>query len=118
MPTWSLARRGMPPTALPAPGRSYNRSPDRIGAGHTALNGARTRDVAAVKRMWTLPWEKLSDAQFRLVEQYADLSMGLGPFEYREPAYQGMVLVNVVSLTEATPLYVNWHTCTLVLEQV
>lgn len=118
MPDWSLARRGMPPTNLPAPGRDYTRTPDRIGGVHTSLRGTRTRDVMAVKRTWTLSWARLTDAQWRLIEQYADLSMGLGPFEYREPATTGMRLVNVVSLTDNTPLYVNWHAGTLVLEQV
>jgi hypothetical protein len=118
MPDWTLARRGLPPTTLPPPGRDYSRSPERIGGAHTSLNGYRTHDVVAVKRTYTLSWAKLSDAQFRLVEQYVDLTMGLGPFEYREPAYAGMRLVNITAFTEATPLYVNWHTCTLVLEQV
>jgi hypothetical protein len=117
MPDWSLARRGLPPTNLPAPGRGYTRTLDKIGGTHSSLKAARTRDVMGRKRTYTLPWEKLTDAQWRLVEQYHDGSMGLGPFEYREPG-QPMVLVNVDSLTDTTPLYANWHSGTLVLEQV
>lgn len=122
MPTatdWTLARQGMPPTTLPRPGRSYDRSADRIGGQHITLGGTRTRDVMAIKRTWRLSWAKLSDADFRLVEQYCDLSMGTGPFEYREPAAPGVkFLVNVTSLTENTPVWTGWHACTLVLEQV
>jgi hypothetical protein len=118
VPTWSLARQGLPPTALPAPGRGYSRTAEKLGGVHTSLNGRRTRDVVARKRTYVLPYARLSDAQFRLIEQYDDGSMGLGPFEYREPAYPGVVMVNVASLSDDTPLYADWHACTLVLEEV
>lgn len=114
---WSLARQGKPPTILPPPGRDYSRTADPLGNTHVSLNGRRTSDVVAMKRTYMLPWTKLTDEQFRLVEQYHDLTMGLGPFEYREPAYPGVVLVNVVSLTDVTPAP-NWHVATLVLGEV
>jgi hypothetical protein len=110
----------MPATVLPAPGRDYSRNLEIVGAEHSSLRAARTQDVAGRKRTYSLPWNKLTDAQWRLVEQYYDGSMGLGPFEYREPAYAGFVLVNVASLSDTTPyaLSPGWHAGVLVLRQV
>lgn len=118
--TWSLARRGFPPTVLPAPGRDYSRTLEIVGAEHASLRATRTQDVMGRKRTFSLPWNKLTDVQWRLVEQYHDGSMGLGPFEYREPAAAGYVLVNVASLTDTTPfaLTPGWHSGVLVLRQV
>lgn len=118
--TWSLARQGFPPTVLPAPGRDYSRNLDLIGAEHSALRATRTQDVVGRKRTYSLSWNKLTDAQWQLIEQYHNGAMGFGPFEYREPAYPGMVLVNVASLTDTTPYAVSpgWHSGVLVLRQV
>jgi hypothetical protein len=111
----------MPPTELPAPGRDYSRDLQVIGGGtHVSLRGARTHDVMGRKRTFQLSWNKLTNAQFQLVSQYHDGAMGLGPFEYRDPLLTGMVLVNVVSLTDTTPWVggTGWRAATLVLEQV
>lgn len=120
MADWLLGRQGFPPSVLPAPGRDYSRPIIPVGATHTSLRGARTSQVMGYPRTFTLSWAKLTNVQFRVVEQYHDGSMGLGPFNYRDPLMAGFVLVNVASLTDTTPFVggSGWHVCTLVLEQV
>ena len=117
MAIYTLAPRGQTQFSLPNPARGMSESSEKFGGVHTTLAGVRIRDTVAVKKTWTLPFPRLTDAQYDLLLSFLDGRKGLGPFELRKNA-GAMVLVNVASLSNSVQVAGFVEGCTLVLEEI
>lgn len=97
MSVFTLAVQGGPQLLLPNPGRGMSVTTDKVGGIRTTAAGYRVMQTVAVKRMWTLPYPWITDAQYADLIKWCDGTRGLGPFELREQGGTA-VLVNVLSL--------------------
>lgn len=117
MAIYTLAVRGQTQFPLPNPARGMSEMSEKVGGVHVTLAGARIRDTVAVKKTWTLPFPRLTDAQYDLLLSFLDGRKGLGSFELRKNAGPA-VLVNVASLSNSVQVAGFVEGCTLVLEEI
>lgn len=106
-----------PASDLPFAGRGLSRELQRIGGTHTTLDGSTILDTVATKRVWTLPFRHLTDAQYNALEAWLRGDHGPGPYELRERG-AGPVLVNVLSLTCGVVLFGRVAEAVLTLREV
>ncbi len=117
MAIYTIAVRGQTPTVIPNPARGMNETSEKIAGVHVTLAGSRILDTVAVKRTWTLPFPRLTDAQYDTLLAYLDGRRGVGPFELRKNA-GAAILVNLLSLSNSVQVAGFVEGCTLVLAEV
>lgn len=117
MAIYTLAVRGQAQLPLPNPARGMSEMSQKVGGVHVTLAGSRIRDTVAVKKTWTLPFPRLTDAQYDALLSYLDGRKGLGPFELRKNAGT-LVLVNAASLSHSVQVAGFVEGAELVLEEI
>lgn len=121
MPAYSLAEQGGEEELLPYVGRGVVRTLQLAAAEVEGSDGSFGLDIAGTYREWTLPFGKISDAQYEALERWHNRQAppdghGLGPFELRERG-NPPVLVEIRSLNCGVQLFGRVEDATMVLRQ-
>ena len=118
MSGYILARAdGSFPVTLPYPLRGTGRAAELVGSVRTTLGGRQVVQRVAVKRTWTLTWNRLPDAVFAPIEAFwVGVTHGPGPFAFTEPGFSP-VLVNITAMPDTVDL-LGFHNCGLTLIEV